>query len=49
MQGLAKVRAKKETQESHLMLPGVKESVKEWTVALPSELPLWELESWWIF
>jgi hypothetical protein len=27
--------------------PGVKESVKEWTVTLPKELPLWELESQW--
>jgi len=49
MQGLAKVWAKKETQESHLMLPGMQESVKEWTLTFPSELPLWELESWWIF
>jgi hypothetical protein len=28
-QGLARVRAKKEAQESHLMLQGVWESVKE--------------------
>jgi len=27
--------------------PGVKESVREWTLALPKELALWELESWW--
>jgi hypothetical protein len=27
--------------------PEVKESVKEWTLTLPKELPLWELESWW--
>jgi hypothetical protein len=26
----------------------VKESVREWTLTLPKELPLWELESWWI-
>jgi hypothetical protein len=30
------------------MLPGVWESAREWTPTLPSELPLWELESWWI-
>jgi hypothetical protein len=29
------------------MLLGVWESVKEWTPTLPSELPLWKLESWW--
>ncbi len=28
-QGLAKVRAKSEAQESHFMLPGVQKSVKE--------------------
>jgi len=26
---------------------GVKESVKEWTLTLPKEFPLWELESRW--
>jgi hypothetical protein len=26
---------------------GVKESVREWTLTLPKELPFWELESWW--
>jgi hypothetical protein len=26
---------------------GMWENVKEWTFALPSELPLWELESRW--
>jgi hypothetical protein len=31
------------------MLPGMWETVKEWTFTLPSELPLWELESWWSF
>jgi hypothetical protein len=30
------------------MLSGVWENVREWTSTLPSELPLWELESWWI-
>jgi hypothetical protein len=46
-QGLARVRAKKEAWESHLMFMGVYESVREWTLTLPNELPLWELESWW--
>jgi hypothetical protein len=45
--GLAKLRAKCEGKELHFMLPGVWESVKEWTPTLPSELPLWELESRW--
>jgi hypothetical protein len=36
-----------EAQESHFLLLGVWESVREWTLALPSELPLWELESQW--
>jgi hypothetical protein len=44
-QGLAKVRAKCEGRESHFMFPRVWESVREWTPTLPSELPLWELES----
>jgi hypothetical protein len=48
-QELARVRAKKETQESHLMLSGVQENVREQTLTLPSELPLWELKSWWTF
>jgi len=42
-QGLAKVWAKKEAQESHFMLPGVQESVREWTFTLPNEFPPWEL------
>jgi len=46
-QGLAKVWAKYEAQKSHFMLLGVQESVREWTFTLPSELPLWELESQW--
>jgi hypothetical protein len=46
-QGFARVRAKREARESHLMLPGVKKNVREWTLTLPSELPLWELESLW--
>jgi len=44
---LAKAWAKKEAQESHFMLPRVQESVKEWTLTFPSELPLWELKSRW--
>jgi hypothetical protein len=30
-----------------VMLLGVQKSVREWTLTLPRELPLWELESWW--
>jgi hypothetical protein len=30
------------------MFPRVQKSIKEWTSTLPSELPLWELESQWI-
>ncbi len=48
-QGLARVWAKGEAWESHLMLPKVKESVKAWTFTFPNELPFWELESQWIF
>ncbi len=44
-QGLGRVRAKREAQESHLMLSGMKESVKEQTLTLLNELPFWELES----
>jgi hypothetical protein len=44
-QGLARVRAKKEARESHLMLSGMQKNVKEWTLTLPSELPFWEFES----
>jgi len=46
-QGLVKARAKKEARESHFMLLGVQKSVREWTLTLPNELPLWELESQW--
>jgi hypothetical protein len=48
-QGLARVRAKREARESHLMLPRVQMNVKEWTLTLLNELPFWELESQWIF
>jgi len=37
----------KEAQESHLMLLGVQESVRERTFTFPSELPFMELESGW--
>jgi hypothetical protein len=40
-QGFVKVQAKSEVQESHFMLPKVQKSVREWTLALSSELPLW--------
>jgi hypothetical protein len=43
-----KVRAKNEAQESHFMLSGVWENVREWTPTLQSEFPFWELESQWI-
>jgi hypothetical protein len=46
-QGIARLRAKREAGESHLMLPRVQKSVREWTLTLPSELSLWELESKW--
>jgi hypothetical protein len=46
-QGLAKVRATSEAQESHFMLSKVWGSVKEWTSTFSNELPKWELESQW--
>jgi hypothetical protein len=46
-QGLARLQAKREAWESYFMLPGVQKSVREWTLTLPSELPIWELESRW--
>jgi hypothetical protein len=46
-QWLTRVRTKKEARESHFMLPGVQKNVREGTLTLPKELPLWELESWW--
>jgi len=46
-QGLARLQAKREAQGSHLILPGVQKSVREWTLTLPSEFPFWELESQW--
>jgi len=44
-QGLARRRDKRETREAHFILSGVQESVKEWTLTLPRQLPLGELES----
>jgi hypothetical protein len=44
-QALARLWAKKEAQESHLMLPGVQKSVREWTFTLSNELPLCEMDS----
>jgi hypothetical protein len=35
----------KEAWESHHILPGVLESVREWTLTLLRQLPLWEVES----
>jgi hypothetical protein len=43
-QGLAKVRAKKEARESHFILLGMQKSVREWTLTLSRELPLWEFK-----
>jgi hypothetical protein len=37
----------REARESHQRLPGVKESVREWAITLPRQLPLWEMESRW--
>jgi len=34
-----------EARESHHRLPGVYESVREWALTLPRQLPLWEMES----
>jgi hypothetical protein len=41
-QGLARLQAKREAQESHLMLMAVQKSVREWTITLLSELPFSE-------
>jgi hypothetical protein len=46
-QRLAKVWAKTEVRESHFMLSGVWENVREWTSTFLSELPFWELDSRW--
>jgi hypothetical protein len=46
-QELANVQGESEAQESHFMLPGVYEGVREQTPMLPSGLPPWELEFQW--
>jgi hypothetical protein len=46
-QGLARVGNKREAQEAHLILLKVQESVREWILTLPRQLPLGELESRW--
>jgi hypothetical protein len=52
--GLARVWPRKarelrqeEARESHRILPGVLESVREWTLTFPRQLPLWEMDSRW--
>ncbi len=47
-QGFARLQAKREAQDSNLMLPGMQNNVREWTLTLPSEPSFWELESRWI-
>jgi hypothetical protein len=44
-QGFARLWAKKEAQELHLVFPGMQKNVGAWTITLPSEFPFWELES----
>jgi hypothetical protein len=51
-QGLARLWAKKEDRELHLMLMRVQKSVREWTLTLPSEIPILRVEvpmNSWIF
>ncbi len=43
----ARESRQEEARESHHILPGVLESVKEWTLTFPRQFPLWEMESWW--
>jgi hypothetical protein len=38
---------KSKAREAHLILLGMQESLKKWTLTLPSELPLQELKSQW--
>jgi len=42
-----KSAGQEEARESHHILPGVWESVREWTLTLPMQLPLWEMETRW--
>ncbi len=46
-QRLVRLWAKREAWESHFMLPGMQNSVREWALTLLSELPFWELETQW--
>jgi hypothetical protein len=48
-QGLARLQTKRKARESCHMLPRMQESVREYTLPLPRELPFWELESRWTF
>jgi hypothetical protein len=41
------VEGQEEARESHYTLPGMWESVREWTFTLPRQLPLWEMDSRW--
>ncbi len=44
-QGLARVQAKREARQAHFMLYRMQGNMREWTLTLPSEFPLWKLES----
>jgi hypothetical protein len=44
-QRFARRQDKRETHEAHLILSEVQKSVREWTLTLPRQLPLEELES----
>jgi hypothetical protein len=46
-QRACKGAGQEDPRESHHILPGVLESVREWTLTLPRQLPLWEMESRW--
>jgi len=42
-----KVAGQEEARESHHILPGVQESVREWTFTLLRQLPPWKMDSQW--
>jgi len=44
-----KSAGQKEARESHHILVGIQECVREWTLTLTRQLPLWEMESMWTF
>jgi hypothetical protein len=46
-QRFVRLQAKREAQESHLMLLGVQKCVRECTFTLPNEFSFWEFESQW--